>query len=218
MLDLSLSFTLNISNTTKKFMKLVDVSNAFAFKEKVLCSWHRTDRFHFTELTQLDTFIVPPFTKEKLIFMKHGYKPWKNYLKSVLVFHLSDFYGPNYSNDTDSQRIMAMFRIEGPGKNSYAVGFPDRDLDKRDYYEILKNPNSSNYYTKGFISSREPGDQYKPGTLIRWPIQKLRGGFEALYSIGNTKRCVGHIIVKKIPETKFNGGQDENKNETISIL
>merc|ERR1719167_787941 len=152
-----------------------------------------------TELTKFNTFVIPPFTREKIIFFKEN-AVFQNPLKAVLTFSVGD-----YQATTSVQRIMIMFNIKGPGQNSYAIGFPKQNFGMKEIEKIFKTKELENdSYVKENTSRKNASVKLKKGSQIFWPPenQRVPGGFEVTYSIGNCKRCVGEITLKKIREPR----------------
>lgn len=184
-------FVLRIHNTTKYFLNGVDFSGT----DKPAFLWH-PDKTHLTELKNFNSFVLPPFTTERVIFIKNAY--FKSVLKSVLTFSLG-----NFPPTTSVQKAMIMFKIAGSGKNSYAVGFPKQTISNKEIQQILKTRKEKNeYYSKAFTSKQAEKDNHNDVSKIFWPPEdeQIPGGFEITFSCGNRRQCIGFVTLKKISE------------------
>ena len=220
-LGASLSFSLNINNTTKYYLRgeknykgLGRVPDDPAFL------WYSDfdENIKITRLTNFSSFVVPPFTKERITFFNSHFLTSTAFfgsLKAVLTFTVSS----DHFSDECLEHIMLMFKVKGKGKNSLAVGFPNQVImDNSEVERIFKNKQANNdYYSKDFMSRRKALNKHVQGSQIFWPPEKSQqsGGFHVTFSIGNHQNCIGSFTLKKTRECNV---EEETKPEMYRDL
>ena len=189
----SMSFILCIKNTTKYFLNGENFSSGFNIPDLPHCLWDNAGK-KLTSLTALSTFVIPPFTQERLVFIKNDHFS-KGSLESVLTFCIG-----NYPLANIVERLMVMFKINTTCANSYAVGFPKRNIDRKESEQIIRSTNKTNlYYSKNSVSRADERVGMSQAGQISWPPEdkKIPGALEVSFSIGNFQHCIGYLSLKK---------------------
>ena len=214
----SLSFSLNINNTTKYFLRGESNSKGLGRIPDIPSFLWLSDfeeNYKITRLTDFKSFVVPPFTKERLTFFCTSSAGLFCSLKSVLTFTV----GEDYFSEEYLENIMLMFKVKGKGKNSYAAGFPKQEMDNSEAERIFNSKNSNNeYYSKEFMSRRKALNKHIQCSQIFWPPEQSQqsGGFQVTFSIGNHKNCIGSFTLKKARENNVGfGSQPEMYRDLV---
>ena len=214
----SLSFSLNINNTTKYFLRGESNSKGLGRIPDIPSFLWLSDfeeSYKITRLKDFRSFVVPPFTKERLTFFCTSGAGLFGSLKSVLTFTVGeDFFSEEYL-----ENIMLMFKVKGKGKNSYAAGFPKQEMDNSEAEKIFNSKNANNeYYSKEFMSRRKALNKHIQCSQIFWPPEQSQqsGGFQVTFSIGNHKNCIGSFTLKKARKNNVGvGSQPEMYRDLV---
>ena len=193
----SLVVALEIENRTKYFMNGVDFFTNASETCKPSLFYSEADGFKY-KLDNFNTFVIPPYTIERLIFPKKRLILAK--LNACLTFSLG-----NFPPTKEVKRIMVMFHVAGKGKNSFAVGFPKTTFNSTDSRQVFQTTMSGGeYYSKGFQSHMQEKSMLEHGCLVHFPPEheKVPGDFEIGFNCGNGKKCIGIVRLKKTPERK----------------
>ena len=194
----SLVFALSIHNCTKYFLNGIDLTggNIDTNKPTLFFSWETCNTL---KLQTFNTFVIPPYTTERLIFTKQSmFFPT---LRGVMTFSLGDF-----PLTEEKKKILIMFQIIGKGnKNQYALGFPKLNFSHTDVKEILttKEP-SGDWFSKGFFSKDQAkcSDNLVSSIQYPWDRQTKAGDIEARFYCGSSRHCLGAVQIFQTPTKK----------------
>ena len=183
----SLIFVLEIENRTKYFMSGVNFYGGHLFDTALLFS--DTDKFSI-KLREFNTFIVPPFTKERLVFTRRKMMPHR--LRGVLTFSLC-----SPASEEEIKKIMIMFHVAGKGKNSYAIGFPNADLSENDARNILETFESEGECFSKDFHSENLKESMQVHSVVNFPPPETseEKDFQISFRCGNSKRCLGFVTL-----------------------
>ena len=197
------SMQLIIKNETPHFLTLMHCQNFSQKQKHPKFLWGTSAESQLTNLEATNSFAIPPFTSERLLFVKNKYKkgmPKLTYhLSSVLSFDVNN----NYPATETTLRLMAMFKIamKGHGGNTYGVGFPDSNFSPQMAQDIQNADDGMHrYYIKGSTNARNSRSSIAQGNQIIWPPidQERSNKYQVSFTIGDMPHCEGIVTFKQI--------------------
>ena len=201
----TMSFELCIKNATKYFLTAETLTSGVnETPPGTYFLWDSAGK-NQTRLENICSFVIPPFTKEKIVFLPN--KRHRKHLRSVMTFSVC-----KYPDTETLEYLMIMFNIpmQYAGMNSYAVGFPCKEISHVEAEKIFDNKEIvTDYYSAG-VNYKGEFNRYSRNKVnkICWPPeppegQQKAGELEATFSIGNCQQCVGDLTFRKIPRKGF---------------
>ena len=150
-----------------------------------------------------ESFIIPPYGKERLIFRCSGRRTLKHggRLTGLMTMQIGD---------QCKKKMMVRFRIDRSNfksaYNSFSVGFPDLNLNTNQIIQELKkskrDKKKDSFYVNLTLSKDDQKKELFDGLTLKYPINPIPGDFHlrCMFGNGSHSRCV--LILSKAPEEK----------------
>ena len=162
-----------------------------------------------TVLQDFESFVIPPYAKERLIFRSSSGDFRHTRLKGILTFLIDNI---------EDKQMMARFRIDGSrlinAHSSFSVGFPPRKMDMehiRQEIKANKKGGQGEFYHTVIFTKKDKKEDLDLGRQMIYPPSSnpIPGQLKMNCHFGHGQHCRCIIILSKTPE--------DSKDQTLPV-
>jgi len=206
-----LAFIMEIKNFTKHALRGESISIEEGDQNGVV-AWipgKESELPTLAELLKFDTFVIPPYAKERLIFRSSSGDVLHTRLKGILTFLIDEI---------EDKKMMVRFRIDGSSlpyaTSSFSVGFPPRTMDMENIRQKIranKKGGPGEFYHTVVFTKKDKKENLDLGRQTIYPPSEMPipGQLKMNCHFGHGKYCRSLLILSKTPE--------DSKDETPQV-